>query len=81
MLATSKITSKGQITLPVSIRRLLNLKEGGIVVFEGDGDRIVLKPSSSLVEYRGVLKGRKKNGAWTDIRKKAKLAVGRRIAG
>jgi len=29
----AKITSKGQITLPVGLRRKLNLKEGGKVAF------------------------------------------------
>ena len=28
MMELAKITSKGQITLPISIRRILNLKDG-----------------------------------------------------
>ena len=35
----AKITSKGQITLPISIRRILNLKDGDKVAFiEKDGN-------------------------------------------
>ena len=34
----AKITSKGQITLPISIRRKLNLKDGGKVAFIEQND-------------------------------------------
>ncbi len=41
----AKITSKGQITLPIGIRRQLNLKEGDKVAFlEKDGQIILLNP-------------------------------------
>ena len=44
----AKITSKGQITIPVQIRRKLNLKDGGKVVFLTDGDRIVVENPTRL---------------------------------
>jgi len=34
MILTSKITSKGQITLPKEVRKLLNVREGNVIVFE-----------------------------------------------
>ena len=34
----AKITSNGQITLPISIRRKLNLQDGGKVAFIEQGD-------------------------------------------
>ncbi|MDR1831634.1 MAG: AbrB/MazE/SpoVT family DNA-binding domain-containing protein [Fusobacteriaceae bacterium] len=41
----AKITSKGQITLPIEIRRKLNLKEGGKVAFiESDGGYTIVNP-------------------------------------
>lgn len=42
-MEVAKLTSKGQITVPVAIRKKLSLKEGDKVVFvmEGDGIRIV----------------------------------------
>jgi AbrB family looped-hinge helix DNA binding protein len=39
----AKITSKGQITIPVRIRKALKLKEGDRVVFMCDGDRAFLE--------------------------------------
>ena len=37
----SRVTSKGQITIPVEIRKKLNLKTGDEVVFIEDGDRVI----------------------------------------
>ena len=47
----AKITSKGQITLPLGIRRNLNLKEGGKVAFiEQDGVYTIINPLSLAIE-------------------------------
>ena len=41
----AKITSKGQITLPISIRRALKLKDGDKVAFiERNGQFILINP-------------------------------------
>ena len=42
----AKITSKGQITIPVEIRRKLGLREGDKVLFAEDGGRIYILNSS-----------------------------------
>lgn len=42
----AKITSKGQITLPIAIRRALSLEDGGKVAFiEKDGQYILANPA------------------------------------
>ena len=47
----AKITSKGQITLPISIRRILNLKDGDKVAFiEKNGQYILVNPVSLAVD-------------------------------
>ena len=38
----AKITSKGQITIPIAIRRQLGVKEGDKVMFVQEGNRIVM---------------------------------------
>lgn len=55
----AKITSKGQITIPISIRRELNLKEGDKVAFiEKDGNYIMINPISLAIdEVREAFKG------------------------
>jgi len=44
ILETAKITSKGQVTIPNRIRRLLHLKEGEAVGFSVTKEGIVLVP-------------------------------------
>ncbi len=58
----AKITSKGQITLPISIRRVLNLKDGDKVAFiEKDGNYIVVNPVSLAIdEVRKAFNGEAK---------------------
>ena len=47
----AKITSKGQITLPISIRRKLKLKEGDKVAFiEKEGNYIIVNPLSLEID-------------------------------
>ena len=39
----AKITAKGQITIPASIRKRMNLKDGDKVLFVEDGDRFYVE--------------------------------------
>ena len=42
----AKVTSKGQITIPIDIRRKLGVKEGDKILFVEEGDRVVIMNSS-----------------------------------
>lgn len=42
----AKVTSKGQITIPIDIRKKLGIKEGSKVLFIEEGGRIYLANSS-----------------------------------
>ena len=44
----AKITAKGQITIPVQIRRMLGVKDGDKVVFLTDGGKVVMENSTRL---------------------------------
>jgi len=59
IMELAKITSKGQITLPISIRKQLNLKDGSKVAFiEKDGMYILVNPVSLAInEVREAFKG------------------------
>ena len=46
MMELAKITSKGQITIPVSIRRKLGVKKGDKVLFFEEAGRIYILNSS-----------------------------------
>jgi AbrB family looped-hinge helix DNA binding protein len=42
-LATTRMSSKGQVVIPDSIRKQLNLKEGMQFIVVGDADVVILK--------------------------------------
>lgn len=44
----AKITAKGQITIPVQIRKKLNLKDGDKVVFVEENGKVVMENSTKL---------------------------------
>lgn len=60
----SRITSKGQVTVPVAIRRKLGLKQGDKVEFrEHAGETIITRAAHSenpFDKYSGILAGKVK---------------------
>lgn len=46
MRETLKVSSRGQITLPASIRKRIGIQEGSAVVIEDRGSEVVLKPAA-----------------------------------
>ena len=48
----AKLTSKGQLTVPVAVRKKLNLKEGDKVIFLSDDDGIRIVNASVLALER-----------------------------
>lgn len=43
-IETAKVTSKGQITIPSSIRKILNLEPGSTIIFKVTDKGIILSP-------------------------------------
>lgn len=46
-IATTRMSSKGQVVIPEAIRRQLNLKEGAQFIVVGEGDVVILKTISA----------------------------------
>ena len=46
-IATTRMSSKGQVVIPEAIRKQLNLKEGAQFVVVGEGDVVILKAIST----------------------------------
>ena len=44
----AKVTTKGQITIPKSIREMLNLKEGSKIIFIQKGKDIIIQNSAMI---------------------------------
>jgi antitoxin PrlF len=80
MVATAKITSKGQITLPKEVRELLDVHTGSVVVFEKEDDKVIIKSARTLQEFKGILKGRHKTVDFDQVREKAKEYRGKKVA-
>lgn len=55
----AKVTSKGQITIPVGIRRKLGLRDGDKVLFVEEGKKIIMMNSSmeALLEAQKAFAG------------------------
>jgi len=57
MQKQAKITSKGQITVPLEVRRLLGVRTGDRLLFESDGNGLRVRPlrsRSGFAKYRGI---------------------------
>jgi AbrB family looped-hinge helix DNA binding protein len=46
-VATTRMSSKGQVVIPETIRKQLNLKEGAQFIVVGEGDVVILKAISA----------------------------------
>lgn len=51
-----KVSSKGQVTLPSTVRIKLGIKAGSRIQFELRGDELVLRPELPMSAYCGMLK-------------------------
>ena len=81
-MGESQLTSKGQVTIPLPIRKALNLKTGDKVHFVNDGDRAILVPArGDFYALKGILKtGKGKPLGVAEMREMAKTYVVKRYA-
>lgn len=75
MLYTAQLTQKGQVTIPVDIRRYLGLFPRQKVAFIKRKDQVLIKPAKSFLDLAGSIVSKKR---YSD--KKADKAVGKFIA-
>jgi antitoxin PrlF len=57
MQKEATLTSKGQITVPREVRRVLGVRSGDKLLFESDGKGIRVRPvrsKSAFSKYRGI---------------------------
>lgn len=71
---TARVTSKGQVTIPKSVREALRLHEGDAVVFRVDGERAVLARTSDLLELAGTVPvpTAKRGASWDEVRRQTR---------
>jgi AbrB family looped-hinge helix DNA binding protein len=70
-VATTKMSSKGQVVIPENIRKRLKLKAGAQFVVVGEKDVVILKSISppSLDEFDDLIAEARKKGRQAGIKK------------
>ncbi|MBI3659507.1 AbrB/MazE/SpoVT family DNA-binding domain-containing protein [Candidatus Acetothermia bacterium] len=77
----SKLTSKGQMTLPKEIRDYLDLQPGDRVVFiRKDGEVVIQGVKETLLDLRGSVKARQHAEDFNSVRQHVKRRVAQKAA-
>jgi antitoxin PrlF len=71
-LATTHMSSKGQVVIPDSIRKRLDLKEGAQFLVIGDADVVILKVVTppDLSEFDALIKQARKQAKEAGLKQK-----------
>lgn len=56
LIIEGTVSSKGQVTLPASMRATLGITTGSRIQFELRGGELVVRPELPMSTYRGMLK-------------------------
>lgn len=74
MEIAAKMSSKGQITVPKSVREALGLDAGDDVIFRVEGNRAVLARTPDFLSLAGAIAvpAAKRNAAWDDVIRKTR---------
>ncbi len=69
MDSTARMTSKGQVTIPKTVRDALELREGDEVLFRVQRSRAVIAKTPSLLDLAGSVPvpAGKRGTAWDDV--------------
>jgi AbrB family looped-hinge helix DNA binding protein len=77
--SNSRVTQKGQVTIPKEIRDSLGIGEGSVLHFFADGERIVgVKINDDLESVYGAVEHKKGPIDFEGLRKRTKEAVSTR---
>jgi len=70
LLATTRMSSKGQVVIPEEIRDRLHLSEGSQFVVLGEGDAIIFKTltAPSMKDFDGLIQKARKQAKKAGIR-------------
>ena len=76
-VAVSTVTRKGQVTLPVEIRRALGIKQGDKIAFEVDGQGVarLARQDTFTARTAGIVKTNRPPLPVEELRKAAEAAV------
>ena len=81
-MTTLTISERGQITVPVALRRKLGLASHSQVTVELREGELVLRPVKTISEVAGIFReqARGKRASWETVRRQVTEAVAREVA-
>jgi len=73
----TKITRKGQVTIPKEIREKLSLKESDILIVSNKNNMIIMEKMTPFLELKGSVKvpDEIKNLSWKEIEERASQSM------
>jgi AbrB family looped-hinge helix DNA binding protein len=76
----SRMTQKGQVTIPAEVRTELGLKPGDVVQFEEhDGHWFVAPRKSRLAHIYGAVTPRSRPENWRSVREEVEASIAREV--
>lgn len=74
MDVAARVTSKGQVTIPKSVREALALETGDKVVFRVERNRAIMARTPDLLELAGTVEvpAAKRGADWVEVRSAAR---------
>ena len=76
MDVAARVTSKGQVTIPLAVREALTIEEGDQVIFRVEGQRAILARSPDLIQLAGsvTVPAAKRGTPWDDVVRETRKA-------
>lgn len=76
MDVAARVSSKGQVTIPLAVREALAIEEGDQVVFRVEGQRAILARSPDLIHLAGSVSvpAAKRGTPWDDVVRETRKA-------
>ena len=74
MDTVARVSSKGQITIPLEVRDALGIKQGDAVLFRVEGERVVFSRIPDITEMAGSFEvpPEKQGASWEEIREETR---------
>ena len=69
MDVSARVSSRGQITIPLAVREALSIREGDEVLFRVEGQRAMIARSPDLIQLAGSVSvpAPKRGTPWDDV--------------
>jgi antitoxin PrlF len=83
-MSISRVTSKGRITIPADVRRVLNIEQGDTLLFEVESDqaaRLRVVKRQRLTDLQGALRATRRFPGKEAVREEVGRARGKRDKG